>query len=74
MSPLIDYRPLAAVRCDSEANEDVIAEYVALEVEEIEEIEEIEEELGVRICWRLRVTQLSHRPFCVLQRPRQPRS
>jgi len=55
----------------SDANDEVIAEYVVfgLELTEL-----TEEELEERMVWRLRVTQFSQRPFCWLQRPRQPRS
>lgn len=67
---MIDYR-LRLDACASDANEDVIAEYAPWG---LLLTDDMDEELLVRIDWRLRTTQESHRPPWSLHRPRQPRS
>jgi predicted ribosome quality control (RQC) complex YloA/Tae2 family protein len=53
-----------------EANEEVKAEYANASRSD----EDMGEEEVLRMLWRLRVTQESHRAPEALQRPRQPRS
>lgn len=56
---------------DSDAKELVIAEYAACGRLFVDDVDDA---LFDRVEWRLRTTQLSHRPFVALQRPRHPRS